>query len=112
MLQGLEKYKADCILINSFSARLSLTQGRDMDKVTAKLDKARQTVQTNEAEYKNYLKALKDTQTKWIGEWKAWCDLCQDLEEERMDFTRNALWSYVNALSLICVKDDEVCGAF
>lgn len=34
--------------------------------------------------------------------------LCQDLEEERIDFTRNALWSYVNALSLLCVKDDEV----
>ena len=67
-----------------------------------------QTVQVNEAEYKNYLKALKDTQTKWVGEWKAWCDLAQDLEEERIDFTRNALWSYVNAVSLICVKDDEV----
>jgi hypothetical protein len=79
-----------------------------MDKVTSKLEKAQQTVQVNEAEYKNYLKALKDTQTKWVGEWKAWCDLAQDLEEERIDFTRNALWSYVNAVSLICVKDDEV----
>ena len=34
--------------------------------------------------------------------------LCQDLEEERIDFVRNALWSYVNTVSLICVKDDEV----
>lgn len=74
-MQALEKYKSDCILINSFSARLSLTQGRDMDKVTAKLDKAQQTVQINEAEYKNYLKALKDTNTKWVSDWKAWCDV-------------------------------------
>lgn len=34
--------------------------------------------------------------------------LTQDLEEERVEFVRNALWSYVNAVSLICVKDDEV----
>lgn len=46
-----------------------------MDKVTAKLDKAQQTVQVNETEYKNYLKALKDTNTKWTTDWKAWCDV-------------------------------------
>jgi hypothetical protein len=62
-------------LINSFSARLSLTQGKDMDKVTAKLDKVQQTVQVNETEYRNYLKALKDTNTKWVSDWKAWCDV-------------------------------------
>lgn len=71
----MEKYKSDCILINSFSARLSLTQGKDLDKVTAKLDKAQQTVQVNEGEYKQYCKALKDTHIKWVGEWKAWCDV-------------------------------------
>lgn len=46
-----------------------------MDKVTAKLDKAQQTVQVNEAEYKNYLRALKDTNTRWVTDWKAWCDV-------------------------------------
>lgn len=45
--QAMEKYKSDCILINSFSARLALTQGKDLDKVTQKLDKAQQTVQMN-----------------------------------------------------------------
>jgi hypothetical protein len=34
--------------------------------------------------------------------------LCQDLEEERMDFLRISLWDYTNALSAICVADDEV----
>ena len=46
----MEKYKADCILINSFSARLALTQGKDLDKVTQKLDKAQNTVQINGAD--------------------------------------------------------------
>lgn len=46
-----------------------------MDKVTAKLDKAQQTVQVNESEYKNYLKALKDTNTRWVTDWKTWCDV-------------------------------------
>ena len=70
-----EKYKQDCIMINSFSARLALTQGKDLDRVTAKLDKAEQTVKINEAEVKQYCRALSDTHTHWIGEWKAWCDV-------------------------------------
>ena len=28
-----------------------------------------------ENEYKQYCKALKDTHTAWLGEWKGWCDV-------------------------------------
>lgn len=45
-------------------------------QVTSKLDKAQQTVQVNEGEYKNYVRALRDTQNKWIDEWRGWADVC------------------------------------
>lgn len=33
----------------------------------------------------------------------------QDLEEERIDFTKSSLWAYANIASTVCVSDDAVC---
>lgn len=33
---------------------------------------------------------------------------CQDLEEERLDFVKASVWDYANAVSAVCVADDEV----
>lgn len=33
----------------------------------------------------------------------------QDLEEERIDFTKSSLWSYANIASTVCVTDDASC---
>lgn len=33
----------------------------------------------------------------------------QDLEEERLDFTKSSLWTYANIASTVCVSDDAVC---
>jgi hypothetical protein len=30
------------------------------------------------------------------------------LEEERMEFMKDNLWAYANAVSTVCVSDDEV----
>lgn len=34
----------------------------------------------------------------------------QDLEEERLDFTKSSLWAYANIASTVCVSDDAVCS--
>lgn len=103
-----EKYEQDCIKINGYTAQSSLVQGRDLDKVTAKLDKAQATVSTNDKDYQNFVRALKDTTHKWVGEWKSYLDQCQDLEEERLDFLKGNLWNFANSVSAVCVADDEV----
>lgn len=36
------------------------------------------------------------------------CDLCQDEEEERIEFLKSNMWSYANEVSTVCVADDEV----
>ncbi|KAL9932600.1 hypothetical protein V8E36_008717 [Tilletia maclaganii] len=104
-----EKYEQDCIKINGYTAQSSLVQGRDLDKVSAKLDKAQATVGVNEKDYQNFIKALKDTTIKWNGEWKVYLDQCQDLEEERLEFIKANMWNYANGVSAICVADDESC---
>ena len=33
---------------------------------------------------------------------------CQDLEDERIEFMKDNMWTYANAVSTVCVSDDEV----
>lgn len=103
-----EKYEQDCIRINSYTAQASLVQGKDLEKINLKLERTQQTVQTNEREFANFAKALQDTVQKWEQDWKSFCDSCQDLEEQRIEFMKDNLWAYANAVSTVCVADDEV----
>jgi hypothetical protein len=94
--------------INSFTAQSLLTQGKDLDKLLAKLKTVKQTVDVNERDYSNASKALVELTQKWEVEWKSFCDNCQDLEEERAAFMKDNMWAYANAVSAVCVSDDEV----
>ena len=87
-------------------------QGKDLDKVQLKLERAQQTVHANERDFSNFARALQDTVVKWEQDWKMFCDSCQDLEEDRMEFMKDNLWAYANAVSTVCVQDDEVCWFF
>ena len=103
-----EKYEQDCVRINSFTAQASLVQGKDLEKINLKLERTQQTVQTNEREFSSFAKALAETVQRWEQDWKVFCDGCQDMEESRMEFMKDNLWAYANAISTICVSDDEV----
>ncbi|KAJ3474002.1 hypothetical protein NLI96_g12703 [Meripilus lineatus] len=103
-----EKYEADCVKINSYTAQSTLMQGKDLDKIQLKLERAQQTVHANERDFANFARALQDTVVKWEQNWKMFCDSCQDLEEDRMEFMKDNMWAYANAVSTVCVQDDEV----
>ncbi|KAF9812603.1 hypothetical protein IEO21_06125 [Rhodonia placenta] len=104
-----EKYEADCVRINSYTAQSTLMQGKDLEKIQLKLERAQQTVQANERDFANFARALQDTVQKWEMDWKTFCDSCQDMEEERMEFMKDNMWAYANAVSTVCVADDESC---
>ncbi|KAJ3499608.1 hypothetical protein NLJ89_g10081 [Agrocybe chaxingu] len=104
-----EKYEQDCVRINAFTAQATLVQGKDLEKINLKLERTQQTVQTNEREFANFAKALQDTVQKWETDWKGFCDSCQDMEEDRMEFMKDNIWTYANAVSTVCVADDESC---
>lgn len=103
-----EKYEQDCLRINSYTAQSTLVQGKDLEKLQMRLDRTQQTVQANERDFANFSRALADTVGKWEQDWKMFCDSCQDLEEERMEFMKDNVWAYANAISIVCVSDDEV----
>lgn len=103
-----EKYEGDCQRINSYTQQAAYMQGSDLVKVQQKLQRTKQTIQGNEKDFAKFSKDLLDLLIPWEKEWKEYCDSCQDLEEERMDFMKDIIWSYVNCISTICVADDQV----
>ncbi|WVF72380.1 hypothetical protein IAT40_007195 [Kwoniella sp. CBS 6097] len=104
-----ERYEQDCLKLNSYTAQSSLTQGKELDKIQSKLERVRQTIGANEQDFRQFVRVLEQTQAKWEGEWKGFCDHVQDLEEDRLALTKDLVWTYANAVSQVCVEDDSSC---
>ncbi|WVR04978.1 hypothetical protein IAU60_001990 [Kwoniella sp. DSM 27419] len=104
-----ERYEQDCLKLNSYTAQSSLTQGKELEKLHVKLDRVRQTIGANEQDFRQFVRVLEQTQAKWEGEWKGFCDHVQDLEEDRLALTKDLVWVYANAVSQVCVEDDSSC---
>lgn len=83
--------------------------GQEERKNKAKLEKTQISLATSNTEYENAVKALEETTARWNREWKAAVDKFQDLEEERLDFTKSSLWTFANIASTVCVSDDSSC---
>lgn len=83
--------------------------GQEERKNKAKLEKTQISLATSNQEYENAVKALEETTARWNREWKAAADKFQDLEEERLDFTKSSLWTFANISSTVCVSDDSSC---
>jgi hypothetical protein len=103
-----EKYESDCLRIRSYSQQSTYMTGSDLQKVQQKLTRTKQTMQGNERDYAKFTNDLLELVPIWEKEWKEFCDSCQDLEEERLDFMKDILWTYANAVSTVCVADDQV----
>lgn len=86
-----------------------MVMGQEERKNKAKLEKTQISLAASNTEYENAVKALEDTTARWNREWKAAADKFQDLEEERLDFTKSSLWTFANVASTVCVSDDASC---
>ncbi|WFD19474.1 formin-binding protein [Malassezia caprae] len=104
-----EKYESDCMKVNAYTAQSNLVQGRELDKLMVKLERAQANIESDDRDYQSYVRALQDTTQKWNAEYKSFLDICQDVEEERQEFLKTNLWSLANAVSSVCVTDDEAC---
>jgi|SRR6266540_3931300 len=107
-----EKYESDCLRIRSYTQQATYMTGGDLQKVQQKLIRTQQTMHGNEKDYARFTKELLDMLPAWEQEWKEFCDEFQDLEEDRMDFMKEILWTYANAISTMCVADDLVKSTY
>ncbi len=83
--------------------------GQEERKNKAKLEKTQVNVAMSNTEYEAAVKVLEETTGRWNRDWKAAADKFQDLEEERLDFTKSSLWTFANIASTVCVSDDASC---
>lgn len=86
-----------------------MVMGQEERKNKAKLEKTQINLATSNTEYENAVKILEETTGRWNRDWKAAADKFQDLEEERLDFTKSSLWTFANIASTVCVTDDTSC---
>lgn len=104
-----DKYEQDCLRIKGYLAQGHMVMGQEERKNKAKLEKTQINMASNSNEYESAVKVLEETTGRWNKEWKAACDKFQDLEEERLDFTKSSLWAFANIASTVCVSDDASC---
>jgi hypothetical protein len=104
-----EKYEADCLKLNGYSAQQNLLLGKELERNNQKLEKVMISIESNKRDYQNSLRSLAEITERWTNEWKVSCDKLQDLEEERVGFFKTNLWGYTNIVSTVCVSDDEGC---
>ena len=104
-----EKYEADCLKLNGYSAQQNLLLGKELERNNQKLEKVMISIESNKRDYQNSLRSLAEITERWTSEWKVSCDKLQDLEEERVGFFKTNLWGYTNIVSTVCVSDDEGC---
>ncbi|WAO86528.1 Hypothetical protein NCS54_00380600 [Fusarium falciforme] len=104
-----DKYEQECLKIKGYLAQGHMVMGQEERRNKAKLEKTQISLATSNTEYENAVKALEDTTARWNREWKAAADKFQDLEEERLDFTKSSLWTFANIASTVCVSDDSSC---
>ncbi|KAL7820593.1 hypothetical protein V8C26DRAFT_392653 [Trichoderma gracile] len=104
-----DKYEQECLKIKGYLAQGHMVMGQEERRNKAKLEKTQVSLAASNTEYENAVKVLEETTTRWNREWKAAADKFQDLEEERLDFTKNSLWTFANIASTVCVSDDASC---
>ncbi|KAK2802704.1 hypothetical protein FQN51_004228 [Onygenales sp. PD_10] len=104
-----DRYEQDCLRIKGYLAQGHMVMGQEERKNKQKLEKTQIQLASNSSEYESAVKVLEETTGRWNKEWKAACDKFQDLEEERLDFTKSSLWNYANIASTACVSDDASC---
>ncbi|KIY46093.1 SH3 domain-containing protein [Fistulina hepatica ATCC 64428] len=109
LLKARERYEGDRLRIASYVSQSKITHGKELERIQAKLLRAEHALKENERAFEKHTKNLSVMMPAWEKSWRDFCDACQDIEEERMDFFKDALWAYANEVSLICVADDESC---
>ncbi|KAG5982900.1 hypothetical protein E4U55_001168 [Claviceps digitariae] len=104
-----DKYEQECLKIKGYLAQGHMVMGQEERRNKAKLEKTQISLATANQEYESAVKILEETTARWNREWKAAADKFQDLEEERLDFTKSSLWTFANIASTVCVSDDASC---
>ncbi|KAI8379458.1 uncharacterized protein BYT42DRAFT_327946 [Radiomyces spectabilis] len=73
------------------------------------IEESRKMTTIAEQDYQRAMEVLKTVSEKWIDDWRATCDVFQEIEEKRMHYIRSSLWAFANMMSSVYIVDDQCC---
>lgn len=83
------------------------TKPKDLIQTQKKLEGAKQAASSADTAYLESVKALEESRQLWEREMEVLCQKFQELEEQRITFLRNEMWTYSNLNSQNLVQIDE-----
>ncbi|KAG0376840.1 Proline-serine-threonine phosphatase-interacting protein 2 [Mortierella sp. AD032] len=98
LVKAKEKYDAECVRTKGLSAARMNLVGKELDKVSVKMEKTELASRVADVEYQASIRQLTEINDKWITEWRAACDSCERIRSslELCDINQN-LQSFIDA---------------
>ncbi|XP_048742612.1 proline-serine-threonine phosphatase-interacting protein 1-like [Ostrea edulis] len=82
-------------------------QPKELDKLRIKESRAKDDMEKNESSYKHLIEEFNKSRAVFEKEMTIMCELFQELDEKRIDHTRDNLWKCTNVDSRTCIDQDE-----
>ncbi|KAK6172895.1 hypothetical protein SNE40_016465 [Patella caerulea] len=82
---------------------------KELDKARNHADKCAEQAAKADNAYQESVKGLEDARIQWEQEMVTASEIFQAMEEERIDFSRDVVWTATNVDSKIAVDIDECC---
>ncbi|KAF9912669.1 Proline-serine-threonine phosphatase-interacting protein 2 [Linnemannia zychae] len=98
LVKAKEKYDAECVRTKGLSAAKMNLVGKELDKVSVKMEKTELASRAADVEYQASIRQLTEINDKWIIEWRTACDSCERIRAslELCDVNQN-LQSFIDA---------------
>lgn len=80
---------------------------KELEKLRNKESKAKEELDKNESSYKSLIEEVTKCKAIFEKEMTKMCELFQELDEKRIEHTRENLWKCTNVDSRTCVEHDE-----
>eukprot|EP01137_Pigoraptor_chileana_P027886 Opistho-2@11070 len=96
LIKSKKSYDTKCKEADSLEEMANRGGGKDPAKARQKADKARQAAHLADSQYQEIVRQLEDIRVGWEEEFVMCAQRFQELDVERINFTRDTIWNCLN----------------